>query len=113
MLRTIVAFPDEHGEFELDVEIGDTVYAIVAVYDTGDTFGRDDRRRIVLGLFDRLEDAEIVHEKYQAFVPHDHRSERITAWGFEHNGTHYYVPWLGYFEQYIDCYITALEVRHA
>lgn len=113
ILHDIIVRLDEHGEFDLDVSAGDTVYAVVAVYDTGDTFGRDERRHSVMGLFDKVEDAEIVHEKYKGFVPHHSRRERITAWGFVHDEVHYYVPWLGYFERYVDCYVTDLEVQHA
>lgn len=109
----IRAVLQDGGRFDLPVAPGDTVYAIVGVYDTGDTFGRDDQQHDVLGAFKSMAKAYAVYEKYRQFTPRaiGNRPGPLVQWGFEHDGVHYYVPWLGYFESYVDCYVTSVTVQ--
>lgn len=105
------AVPND-GAFDLAVKPGDEIYVIVAVYDTGDTFGRKAMRHEVMGAFAALDEAKPVYRKYMEFAdPNPSPTKPIVSWGFEHDGKHYYVPWLGYFERYVDCYIACTTVQ--
>jgi hypothetical protein len=93
---------------ELDVQIGDTVYAVVADYESGDTFGRSGGHAQVLDVFATLEEAEALVKAALA-VPADDTS--YSRYGFTHNGKDYSRSWVGYFESLQSMDIWDVQVR--
>lgn len=78
--------PNEHG----------LVYAVIARYSSGDTFGRDDGRVAVMDVFDNNEDAAALTEALEDSVRD--KSQAVVDFELNHNGRDYYLPWVGYFE---------------
>lgn len=89
-------YGDSHGKDLPDVKIGDTVYAVVADYESGCTFGRTGASGAVLDFFTDPEEAQALAEA-ALNKPEDAR--------LVHNGVSYYCPWDGYFE-----YLQSLDV---
>lgn len=80
-----------------DVGIGDYIYAVVADYLSGDTFGRNTIHSQVLDAFATQEEAEDLIEAEQL------NREATAEWTnysftFNHNGKEYRRYWEGYFE---------------
>jgi hypothetical protein len=95
--RTLREGEDEHSYYygmswqgELDVLPGDTVFAVVAAYTTGDTFGYDGGNAQVLDAF-VYDDRAKAYELQKA-------AEKATYGGFTFYGKEYYPNWVGYFE---------------
>lgn len=95
-------YGESHGKDLGDVEIGDTVYAVVADYESGCTFGRDGGHATVLDFF--TDPAEAKALAAAALKP-DGQVERWAGhmvdqfdYSFTHNGQSYYRSWVGYFE---------------
>jgi hypothetical protein len=80
---------------DLNVTYGDTVYAVVADYESGSTFGRSGGHAQVLDVFTTEEDAAALLEAAQANPKTDAYQEKYS---FEHNGVTYHRAWVGYFE---------------
>lgn len=79
---------------EFDVELGDTVYVVVAIWSTGDSFSRDVRGRAeIFGIFDNLKDAF----DYQAVLEATEHNEYDHSRDSWRTGMISY-PWYGYFE---------------
>jgi hypothetical protein len=80
---------------ELDVTVGGTVYAVVADYDSGSTFGRDGGHAQVLDAFATMEEAEALMAAAAATPEKD---DFISRYSFTHNGKDYSRSWVGHFE---------------
>jgi hypothetical protein len=87
-----------YGNDTFDVEPNERglVYAVIARYSTGDTFGRDDGRVQVMDVFDNNEEAAALTEALEC-SEHD-KSEAVVNFELKHGGREYYLPWVGYFE---------------
>lgn len=85
----------------MDVLPGDVVYAVVAGYSTGDTFGREGGQAKVVDFFQDPDEAERLFEAAKA--DNDYQ--------FEFEGTTYYRPWVGYFENLDTLEIWTCRVR--
>ena len=96
-------------EFEVEVKPGDTVYAVVVDYESGDTFGRSGGYAQVMDVFLTMPEAEGL---YRECVSHmeNYKQTRIYG-GLEYGGQNYYVAWVGYFESVNDIEVWALTVR--
>lgn len=91
---------------ELDgVEPGDTVYAIVADYESGCTFGRSGGHAQVAAVFATPEEAEAL---LRAINDRDPATER---YGITFNGVEYHFDWVGYFDSLNDLSIWDVVVR--
>jgi hypothetical protein len=99
--REVSYYGESHGKDIPGAKIGDTVYAVVADYESGCTFGRSGGHAQVLDFFDNPAEAKALAEA--ALTP-DGKEER---WGrqvdrfdyqFTHNGQDYGRSWIGYFE---------------
>jgi hypothetical protein len=86
---------------DLDVKYGDTVYAVVADYSSGSTFGRSGGHAQVLDVFTTPEEAAALAEAAGAG----------TDYSFEHNGKDYSRSWVGYFEDLNDLAVWDVIVR--
>jgi hypothetical protein len=115
-VSNVEAFIDRHdgryyGESvarELDVKIGDTVYAVVADYESGSTFGRSGGHATVLDVFTTLLEAEGLLEAAQAPPASDDYSDRYS---FTHNGVDYHRSWVGHFESLNSLDIWDIQVK--
>lgn len=97
-------------EFE-GLKAGDTVYVVVADYESGDTFGRSGGHYQILDAFASADEADALLEAANAYNDQGgSRSERISR-GLSHNGVNYYVSWDGYFESLNSLDIWAVDVR--
>lgn len=86
---------------ELDVQAGDYVYAVVADYESGSTFGRDGGHASILDVFTDVKEADslcIVAEKAKDFK-------------FFYGDKEYYASWTGYFEYLQDMKVWAVRVE--
>lgn len=112
LTNVVAAVEDERRTYygdglgkDLDVNAGDTVYAVVVVYTTGDSFGRDGGQTKVLDAFtDPAEAAALA----QRATEHDSNKD---GYGFQHNGVDYYTPWCGYFESLDSIDVWDVQVR--
>lgn len=103
-VSNVRAFLDRHdgvyyGESkarDLDVKVGDTVYAVVADYESGSTFGRSGGHAQVLDVFTTLKEAEGLVEAATAPPKGDGYEDRYS---FTHEGETYSRSWVGYFER--------------
>jgi hypothetical protein len=86
---------------ELPVKIGDTIYAVVADYESGSTFGRDGGHASVLDAFMTIEEAEALIKVAK---------EPSAGYAFTYNGVEYYRSWEGYFESLNSLDIWSLTV---
>lgn len=82
--------------FAIDAEIGDTVYAVVVDYSTGDTFGRDGGYYQVLDVFTSDEDAVNLRQLAEEYD--DASNGRVFRDDLTYKGKKYYAAWVGYFE---------------
>lgn len=89
------------GAFTCEAKPGDTVYAVIVRYSTGDTFGREEGLAICLDVFSDKERAEELAQAAQ-----DTDEFRMTV-----NDVEYYVSWVGYFESLEDVSVETLVVR--
>ncbi|AVD99299.1 hypothetical protein SEA_BILLNYE_116 [Streptomyces phage BillNye] len=89
------------GAFSCEAEPGDTVYAVIVRYSTGDTFGREEGLAICLDVFT---DADKAEELAKA-------AREVDEFRMTVNGVEYYVSWVGYFEHLEDVVVEELVVR--
>lgn len=88
---------------DLDVPLGGTVYAVVADYSSGDTFGRSGGHASVLDAFATKDEAEALADALTV--------EGDWSYSVEHNGKRYYRAWAGYFEELNDLAVWTCTVR--
>lgn len=93
-------YGDSHGK-DLDVRPGDVVYAVVASYTTGDTFGREGGQAKVLDFFQDPDQAERLRDV----------AKENEAYNFDFEGETYYAPWIGYFENLDKLEVWACSIR--
>lgn len=91
-----------------DVKQGDTVYAVVADYSSGDTFGQDGGHSQVLDFFSDPDEADGLLRAAQADPTSDDFHNRYS---FTYNGKEYNRAWAGYFESLNDLEVWACTVR--
>lgn len=90
--RDVTDYSDDSIVRELPVGPGDTVYAVVADYESGSTFGRNGGYASVLDVFTtEIEAAALALAAAQE--PGDDR------YAFTYNGETYYRSWEGYFDR--------------
>lgn len=82
-------YGESHGK-DVEANVGDTVYAVVADYESGCTFGRDGGHAQVLDFFLNINEAETLATAAQAVTR--------STFGLTHNGVEYHTSWTGYFE---------------
>lgn len=117
-VSNVQAFLDRHdGRYygdsvarDLDVQIGETVYAVVADYESGSTFGRSGGHAQVLDVFTTLPEAEALLEAAEAPPASDDYSDKYS---FTYNGEQYSRSWVGYFERLNSLDIWDIQVREA
>lgn len=80
---------------------GTVVYAVIADYETGDTFGRRGGSYQILDVFTDSNEAYDL-----ASV-----AKTTRVFSFEWNGTDYYADWVGYFERLQDIRVWTLVVE--
>jgi hypothetical protein len=80
---------------DLNVGSGDTVWAVVADYESGSTFGRSGGYATVLDVFDNEPDATELAYAAEYGTAEEGRPSKGT---FTVNGVEYYRTWNGYFE---------------
>jgi len=100
-----------YGNDTFDVEPNehDLVYAVIARYSAGDTFGRDTGRVQVMDVFDNNEDAAALTEALEG-SEHD-KSQAVVDFELKHGGRDYYLPWVGYFERLENVDVHPLRVN--
>lgn len=86
---------------DLDVSAGDYVYAVVADYESGSTFGRDGGHASVVDVFSDIETADACAEA----------AEQAQDYRFEFQGREYYASWQGYFESLNEIRVWAVKVN--
>lgn len=90
-------------------------YLVYAIYDTGDSFGRDDGKIVFFDLFDNIEVAE-ANEKILNGITKDKVGCCGSVIIFDNEFKPYKtsVPWTGYFECLQDVYVETvyLEGKH-
>ena len=91
---------------DIDVDYGDSVYAVVVDYESGDTFGRDGGYYQVIDVFDNSEDADALLALARAY---DTGKSSV----LEYKGKQYYASWKGYFEYTQSIDIWECSVRHS
>lgn len=91
-----------------DVKPGDSVYAVVVDYESGDTFGRWGGYAQIMDVFSTLEEAEGL---YRECVAHAEQTVKRIAQGVEYAGKSYYVAWDGHFESVNDIEVWHLVIR--
>ncbi len=92
------------GAFSCEAKPGDTVYAVIVRYSTGDTFGREEGLAICVDVFTDEAKADALAE-----VIRDHGSDG--EFRINHEGVEYYCSWVGYFESLEDVLVETLVVR--
>lgn len=75
-------------EFPDSVKPGTVLYAVVADYTSGCTFGRTGAQGQVLDAFETVDEAMALATVAKA----------VESYSFDHNGTTYRADWVGYFE---------------
>jgi hypothetical protein len=108
-VTNVIAFIDPHDGHHygsskakpMAVPFGATVYAVVADYSTGDTFGTSGGHAQVLDFFITVEEAEGLLEAAKAGGDY----------GFTCNGVTYSRSWVGYFENLNSLDIWEVQVR--
>lgn len=86
---------------ELDVQAGDYVYAVVADYESGSTFGRSGGHASVVEVFTNIETADAFAEV----------AENATDYRFSFGDEDYYASWQGYFESLNEMRVWAVKVN--
>lgn len=86
---------------ELDVQAGDYVYAVVADYESGSTFGRDGGHASVVDVFTDIETAAALAKV----------AESAEDYHFYFGDRDYYASWQGYFEYLNDMKVWAVRVN--
>lgn len=82
----------------LDVKAGDTVYALVADYESGDTFGRSGGHYQIIDVFATPAEADELMRVVDSFNSLDDRKADKLSTGLSFEGVRYYPGWVGYFE---------------
>lgn len=107
-------YGDSHGKDIPGAKVGDTLYAVVADYESGCTFGRSGGHASVLDFFTDPEEAKALAD---AALRPDGEEER---WGrkvdrfdynFTHNGVQYWRAWVGYFEDLQSLDVWAVKIK--
>ncbi len=92
------------GGFSCGAKPGDTVYAVIVRYSTGDTFGREEGLAICVDVFT---------DEYRAYglvkAIRDNGDDGDFRFSYEER--EYYCSWTGYFEHIEDVLVEKLVVR--
>lgn len=92
---------------DLDVKVGGTVYAVVADYSSGSTFGQDGGYAQVLDAFTTEAEAEAL----LAAAKEPSTGQGFDRMSFEHGGKRYARIWDGYFESLNSLTVWEVQVR--
>lgn len=95
--------------FEVEPNENGIVYAVIARYSTGDTFGHDAGRVQVMDVFDNNEDAAALTEALEC--SERDKSQSVVDFELKHGGRDYYLPWVGYFERLENVDVHPLRVN--
>jgi len=96
--------PDYNG---LEVP-DDTRYVVGVKYETGDTFGADERHTLLEGFTDLADAQAMVDFLRRKYGGWDLRA-RTVEFEFEFNGKKYYADWEGYFERFLFAWVEPLD----
>ncbi len=101
-----IGIPYWAEDVNLNVSLGDTVYPVIATYETGDTFGRDGGQTDVLDVFATYEKAESLSAWIESIARDDYRRDGRYAFSETFEGKEYHLAWRGYFENFqkVDIY---------
>lgn len=99
-------YGDSCGKDLPGVRVGDTVYAVVVEYETGDSFGRDGGQAKVLDVFTDSESAQDLANHICNYHSADDRD-----FSFTFGDTEYYASWKGYFESFKSCDVWQIVVK--
>ena len=91
--------------FNVDVKPGDEVFVVLCKYSTGDTFGNDGGRIIVMDVLTDSDKADRLVEQLSAVNVRDY------SYSATIEGKNYYLPWSGYFEYLEDLFVERAIVR--
>lgn len=100
--RTVIA--------DLPVESGDTVYAVIVRYSTGDTFGNDTGQYRVMDVFATEDEAQELSKAVLDQTRNAH-NDRLVPYELTHNDKTYYTDWFGYFEQFESVGVHCVKVN--
>lgn len=106
-------YGDSYGK-ELDVEAGGTVYAVVADYSSGCTFGRTGAQGKVLNVYTDPLDAEALAAaalRPESYVERYGQKVPQFDYEFTFEGQDYWRSWVGYFEDLQDLSVWEVQVR--
>lgn len=107
-------YGSSHGKDLPGINVDDMVYAVVADYESGSTFGRDGGHAQVLDVFATAAEAQDLAD---AALKPDRKEERwgrmvdVFDYSFTHNGKNYSRAWVGYFESLNRLDIWACRVK--
>lgn len=93
---------DYNAVFDLNVQAGHTVYALVATYTTGDTFGSDGGQTQVVDVFtdpNKASELSVIAKDVQSH-------------NFEMDGKEYRASWVGYFEHLDNLTVWEVTVKN-
>jgi hypothetical protein len=93
---------------ELDVRIGTLVYAVVAAYESGSTYGRSGGHAKVLDVFTTEQEAQGLRDAATAPPASDAFEDRYP---FTYNGATYHRVWAGHFERLNSVDVWSVNVR--
>lgn len=90
---------EQYHDLAIDFEPdGTACYLLYVIYDTGDSFGRDDGRIEFIGLY---RDREVAEENKRRIEKMDYK-DKYTVQLVTEDGRKYkmHAPWVGYFEHF-------------
>jgi len=99
--KEVSYYGESHGKDIPGAKIGDTVYAVVADYESGCTFGRSGGHATVLDFFANPEEARALADAALRPDGKENHYGRVVDkfdYSFTHNGKDYHRSWVGYFE---------------
>lgn len=110
---------DKNAAFDLvvpfDLKPGDDVWVVLAIYSTGDSFGRDDRYSVeyIDGFMDKHKARDCARAVEATEKRWDDHTDKDANWIREDGsaGKLEYVPWNGYFESLDNVECLYLEVK--
>lgn len=107
---------DKHSNYwnesivvEVDDE-ADEVYAVVALYSTGDTFGNDSGQVYIADAFDDEQDAHDLLDEFKKYDDSLAYGSKVVPYNFAFKDKSYDLPWSGYFEHLERLYVETVSI---
>ena len=89
-----------HGveEFDCDCKVGDVVYVVSVIYETGDSFGYSTGNITITGVFNNIKDANTV----KSYIEEQNKEEKYSyskeVYLDSVGNYKFFSPWTGFFE---------------